>query len=620
MATPRTGGKDQKATPTPPGLHPPASAEPPILTFRLKAEVGEVHARQVTPCASAAPAVLTDEAEMRERIAAKDFEVLFEALFDQDSLHGFRNLARNCLGAAAPDRPEDTALRLRVVAQDWTLAGLPWQCIAHRGQPLGKAHWVIESIASGEAENLSVLEIPIENPLVLAPSDPTLGIGAARHASEVQDALRALLGGRGEAVTWARTRQELEFHLQQDPPDLIYCFTCLDGESALTLGRSESDRHGLRLEDLARLLQRGETKPLLWMNLIAPRALRLSWQTLLPHCRLLLVRQASLIDSEGASAGTLAWLDRLQEGERTLSALASAEPDPRVTLVHSGAPVRLRLPGAEDLTGATLRARIRAALLRILLGREPEKNLIYGYVKGAHDGDLLAYVAVGNVQACAHDFPAQVRHRLEQNLDDGLRIVTQFIPARIRAASAEMDIARLFKQHLLPTGGALEDALERLVRHPPQDGESVVIALPWLLDLAADVSLDEVSPWIEEWTRFHAETLIGAVPDRCRVLLGACIALEATDPPPPEQTVQTWAEQVLGMANDALDRAAGQVAVGFEPVKLEKPLGKLTADHLYRFYAGSTLGPRLLPATSTHAAWRNGWSPRRAVAFPIPSA
>lgn len=52
----------------------------------------------------------------------------------------------------------------------------------------------------------------------------------------------------------------------------------------------------------------------------------------------------------------------------------------------------------------------------------------------------------------------------------------------------------------------------------------------------------------------------------------------------------------VGPANDAVDRAAVEASPGFEPVKLDKPLGKLTVDHLHRFYAQSLLGPRLLPS------------------------
>jgi hypothetical protein len=565
-------------------------SEPPLLSFRVDAQGEELRTHLTTSsCSSPATAVLSERRALDARIAAHEFDALLEALFGADPLRGFRGMVQDCLGAEAPDGLASLPLRVRLVAPDPVLAALPWHCLSHGERPLGDAGWVMESVHATQPEPLPVLEIPIENPLILAPSDPTLEIGAARHVSEVQDALRALLGGPGQAITWTRTRRELEFHLRQDPPDLIYCFTLLDAQGALALGRSESDRHTLDLNELARLLEQARTRPVLWMSLIASARPRTTWHALLPHCHLLLAQQTDIIRVEAASERNLAWLERLQEGLRDPCSLVSDHPDPRVTLIHSSAPVRLRLPAAEAETGAGLRARIRATLLRILLGREPEKNMLYGYTQGASDGDLLAYVAVGDEQACVHDFPAQVRHRLEQTLEDGIRVVTQFVPASLGTSpEPDLEIGRLFKRHLLPAGGSLGEALEGLLRHPPLEDESVVIALPWLLDLGAETSEVQVEQWIESWARLHAQAFAGTIPERCRVLLGACIRLEQPCPLAPEQ--------VLGCANAALGRAAAEASPGFEPVKLGKPLGRLSADHLHRFYTQSRFGPRLLPS------------------------
>jgi hypothetical protein len=560
----------------------------PCLTFALYPENGEIRSRLITPCPTPVSAVLTRKSDLDERIAARDLDILRDTLWGSDSLRRFREIVQNCLQMEVPDNFLDIAMRLRIVAQDLDLALLPWHCISDEDHLLGKAGWVIETIVAEEADKLAVLEIPVENPLILAPSDPELDISAAVHASEVQDTLRALLGGHGQAITWARTREELEFHLKHDPPDLIYCFTLFDATHSLVLGHSEADRHLLRLEEFAELLAQSASKPLLWMNLIRSTGSLPDWQTLLPRCRLLLAHQSHMMQPETATGRLLAWLDRLQEGERNPSALISHDANIDSLVVHSGAPVRLRLPGSDAETSPALYARIRAALLRILLGREAEKNMLYGYTRGAGEGALLAYVAAGDEQTCVHDFPAQIRHRLEQNLDDGIRVVTRFIPASLHdSGSISYKISRLFKQHLMPTGNPLREALEALIRHPPLEGESIVIALPWLLDLETGVSADEVGNWIEEWARIHTEFMATEIPDKSLVLLGACIRVQDKCPLSPDEVLQA--------ANAAVNLAAVEAPPGFKVVKLEKPLGKLSMDDLHHFYVQNQLGPRLLP-------------------------
>lgn len=115
----------------------------------------------------------------------------------------------------------------------------------------------------------------------------------------------------------------------------------------------------------------------------------------------------------------------------------------------------------------------------------------------------------------------------------------------------------------MPTGNSLREALEALIRHPPLEGESIVIALPWLLDLDTGVSTDGVGAWIKEWARSHTEFMATEIPDNARVLLGACIHVQDNCPLSPDE--------VLHAANAAVNLAAVEAPPSFKVVKLEKP-------------------------------------------------
>jgi hypothetical protein len=577
----------------PPPAAPPGSAakQAPRICFQLDTGHEDIRTRVITRCEAPVTAVLTSRDELEGRVVAGEYDALAEVLLGTHPAERLRNLAQDCLGRPATDPLTHAGLRIRIVTADPALAALPWHCLSLEGRAMAEAGWVFEAIATSGAEDTPEREIPIENPLILAPSDPTLEIGAARHCSEVEDALRALLGGRGQAIPWARTLRELEFCLKQDPPDLIYAFTRLDRPGGLTLGLSESDRARLAFAELARLIAGCGSKPILWLNLIAAGRGPRTWalpglEALLAQCHALLLQHGTIIDAEAVAERGLTWLDQLQDGERDLATVLARSGDAQSMLTYSEAPLRLRLPAVEDSAHAQ-RARIRAELLKVMLGREPEKNLLHGYTTGAGDGELIAYAAVGDDQACVHDFPAQVRHRLEQRLEDGLRVVTRYVLAPIRAsAEPGPEIPRLFRQHLLPMGGRPDEALEGLLHSPPLEGETVVIALPWLLDVTADVMDEQLARWLEDWAAFHADHLTGMIPEHCRLLLGACLRLG--------EGCRLDSERVLQTANAAIEDG-GRGTPNFQAVQISHPLGKLTADHLHRFYGPNQFGARLLP-------------------------
>ena len=83
--------------------------------------------------------------------------------------------------------------------------------------------------------------IALDNPLVVAPSDPTLPISARSHATNVTAHIRRLLANCRALVPWVSSCRELDIALDNEP-DLIYLFAQVDRHGALVLGKDAEHR------------------------------------------------------------------------------------------------------------------------------------------------------------------------------------------------------------------------------------------------------------------------------------------------------------------------------------------------------------------------------------------
>jgi len=517
---------------------------------------------------------------------------LFESAFQMKDCYA-------AAGGSSTDDPTRHPLRLQLLCTDPTIADLPWHCLTHEGRRLGEAGWIIEVIDQPAG---IALVIDLDNPLVIAPADPRLAdaIGARSHATEVCALIRRLLADRRPEVRWVSNRRELDLELDlEHEPDFIYCFAQVDRSGMLALGKHGGQPDDYGLAALADRLAGFAHKPLLWLHLIedreAPLERSLLWR-LRRAVRLLLVQTASQSNLERSLEHTRVWMSAMADGKEEPAAVLSRLGDAQgVRLWFGASGVRLGKPRDP---GAALMDHIRAALIRVLLGRQDEKLRLYYALKRASGGTLLLYGVCGDEQSCVQDLPGQTRQFIA-DLDRGFRIETRPLPYTLRASRTLFDdLTRQFKQDLNVTPrNPPKEALKELPLLKPESDETLVIALSWLLDVAQDCTPGELGDWLATWRRAVCEVLNrDEIPADYRVLVGACIQWP-TDWPARHGSDADTLQQAIDQALRPRDHAPAHV----RPIAMERSLALVKRREILEFYQDAdpalkaALGTRQLP-------------------------
>lgn len=551
-------------------------SRPPTLVLRLD-RIGEsLSVRPMDPPQDWTHA--TPLADIDRALDRKDGDVLFRSLFP--SPHALTEGV-----AAAGGRPQDGdpcghPLQLRLHCTDATVATLPWHYLSQAGQRLGEAGWVME--ISG-AEGGGELSLALDNPLVIATSDPVraAAIGARSHAAEVSAHLRRLLADRRTPVQWVGNRREVEVALRNNP-DLIYCFAEVGPDGCLTLGAGPDPGQCLAVADLLPPADAPGPGPILWLHLIEDRGATLDrgllW-ALHGRASLLIIQTTSRANLERSLRHTLDWMSAMAEGRSEPAEVLSRLGDGRIQAWLGGRSLRLR-PGADP--DQALLAQIRAALIRILLGRKTERLLIFDGIRQAPGASLILYAVCGDEHACVHDLPEQTRQYVEE-IDRSILVETRPIPFVMRNTDDPDAIARQLKQDL-SIGFALppSEALRRIPVVRPEPEDTLVIALSWLLTPDPGFDPKGMGNWLRAWKQATFDVLEPEeIPRDTRVLVGACIQWPAGWP----EDHGTDAATLHGGIAQALRRNNPGDYV--RTIDIEHPLGLVKEAELIAFYRNS---------------------------------
>jgi hypothetical protein len=289
----------------------------------------------------------------------------------------------------------------------------------------------------------------------------------------------------------------------------------------------------------------------------------------------------------GSLAGTLTWMDAMADGREEPAAVLSRLGSHRDTHLWLGGR-GLQLRPCSDADAALIEY-IRASLIRLLLGRKPEKRQLGAGIREKPEGYLTLYGVCGDAQACVHDLPEQARYYIEA-LDRHTIVETRPLPLTMRPGpTVRDDVGRQLNQDLSISAimPALE-ALRRIPVVPPDPEDMLIIALSWLLEPAARFTPDLLAAWLAEWKQGLLDVLEKEqIPPECRLLVSACI-----------QWPDGWPEQhgadALALQQDidrVLDQANPRDYV--HCIEMQRPLSLLRAGDLREFYSDSTLRHRL---------------------------
>lgn len=488
----------------------------PTLTLRLKSN-GERLTIQTPDGQRDA-----DLTSLQQAVAQGDFVALHNALFD-DIEH------RNGLLGPARQPDASTPCRLQLVCADANSATLPWHCIeATPGHPIGQAGWVIECITDPALGGQTQILV---DTLILAPADNQLTPGVASHVSQMSAHLRRLLANPQAVPDRAHDLPGLRASLKHEP-DLIYVYAPIDNNGALIIGNDTSSAHALTLESLCDELKHLTPKPLLWLHCITTPQSRLDTSMLhqltqdYPLLLLQRTRKRRAFDSQARS---YAWIDALADSHPPEPAAAlSRAPNPDALCWQAKAGLQFAKPKDAD---AALMAYIRAALIRLRLGRETQKILVNGVLRKSKDASLLFYAIAGERDACPHDFAEQARYELEAD-DSSQRVELHWLQQRMEPPDPGLQEALLdtLDLHLGMTHRSTREALESLRLQPPPLNERVVIALNWLLEPADGFTPAQLGSWLQTWKRVMTQALLPSdIPARCRLLIAASIQWPSSD-------------------------------------------------------------------------------------------
>jgi hypothetical protein len=441
---------------------------------------------------------------------------------------------------------------------DGSAAGLPWHGLASApGQPLGDAGWIIECVRDPRP---ATAPRALRQVLMLAPGDQALAPGAVSHVSRMAAQLRRLMENPDATVDRAHDAADLRASLERDP-DLVYCYARLAPQGRLILGQDEQSREELALTALIERLARLQPPPLLWLHCIEGSTAGVDVPALFAqtaHLPLVWLQRSHKRNSADARARACDWIDRLAAGaDPALEPAAALSRLPDADSLCWQARSALRLTPAKD-PDARLRAEIRAALIRLRLGRHTHKALINRAVEDAADGDLRLYAVGGEPDACPHELPDQARYDLETRREPHAtpyRVELHWLPLMLTPdQDLEEDLADVLELHLEIGRLACREALARRMVEPLPN-ERVVISLAWLMQAAPDLSADDLAEALADWRRLMVETFPrGHIPDRCLVVAGACVQWPADWP----RRQQTDAAGLRGLLDHALQDTADE--------------------------------------------------------------
>ena len=462
--------------------------------------------------------------DLRSSIAAGHPEALHSALFPDRT--------RIAAQLIPTPRDDDGPRALQLICADGQSAALPWHCLASDpGRPIAGQGWTIECARSDE---------PLRHPhnlaqaLILAPATDALAPGATVHIAAMGQALRDLLPDQRAAVDTAHDPDELRIALARDP-ELVYVYARVGTDGRLVLGLGGAQPRGMPIAGLLDALRHLAIRPILWLHLIEdadptpgdPQGL-LDAAGDFP---LVLLQRTG---QWGVTAGQ----GRARELVRTLA--RSDRPSPAAALGELGQASFLALQARPGLVLTSprapqtqLRAQIRAALIRLRLGRKQQRNQIAQETQQALDGDLLMFAVGGERDARPAELPDQIRYDLESTGDQRypVRVVKLMLsleldaelPARGDDAVLESVIHTCLQRDLRLQ--ALSPKAALMQGEPPAaPDEQLIVLLGWRLAVPAALDAAALERWTAAWGRVHASAFPpDQIPERGRLLVGACV-------------------------------------------------------------------------------------------------
>ncbi|MCH9699384.1 MAG: TIR domain-containing protein [Gammaproteobacteria bacterium] len=479
----------------------------------------------------------------------------------------------------------DQATRLRIMTNDAVLGMLPWHQLPDpaNGKPLNENGWVIETgPALGRSYQRCFQTMTLHSPLLVIPEQID-GLGANNHYSIVQSHLEAYLkiyGPMPRITELQFLKQELNHH----QPDLLYLCLHFDGTQihTSTTGANNHSDQSYTLDTLAHWLEETGLQPVVILNLIGQSNQTLSDypSLLIKHSRLLWVQ----------ATGRQRFAIDLQQHFATVLQQTTQQPDFSALITRQQHEHRQQLQNLIWLNGLTpilnsdtsaqqQQQQIRAALLKVLLGRNALKNQMAGAISHAlnQNTPIINYAISGERSTCPHDVPDQIKHRLmwsssTSNLTN-ITVMSYYLPVQLTDQSDLANtIDKTIGESLLCGNDNVETIFRQQLEQRGLSQQPSCISLNWLFQID-DAAAESIETWLQEWGLLVYEELRSVRLDNCIIVNAVCL----------EITTNHDAQQLHDKANRVLRQLRNHQYCRIEPTIVKDALDKLDSGEIEDF-------------------------------------
>ncbi|MCK5904841.1 MAG: hypothetical protein KAG86_06120 [Gammaproteobacteria bacterium] len=478
------------------------------------------------------------------------------------------------------------AVHLRIMTDDTALAFLPWHCLPH---PKTKLHlldndWVIE-VGPVQANHSGFHPQILSNPLTVIPIDKEHKIAGDKHYAQIHGYLDSQFHIKGPA-TRVNTPKELHRVLVANQPDLIYLYA--QAENGKILLDQDSSGNSITLEQLGTWLKEAEITPIVIISLITnkeiseyPKALInntcLTWILVATHEIRIPLMEKQLFNV----------FEKLpQNGD--ITAVIKHEND------HSKHPIQsivwnsYQTPKLEiSQTEQRKQQQFRAALLRVVLGREELKDRISGGIgRNINKTNMLVYAISGVKSACPFDVPAQVQNQLQNDGLKGSPVIPYYFNIDVFADYNEDNMQESIDDAI--SYGLLKGSPEAAVIFQQEitrrglETQDCYIVFNWFFKVPTAMQntamQNKLETWIEIWMKAICSGFDTAVPKKALLIHALCLQVDT------QKTAENTQQYVNQALNDWQIDDCGTMLL-----KLTNPLGQLEEQEISDFFRGNKL-------------------------------
>ncbi|MGB0846036.1 MAG: toll/interleukin-1 receptor domain-containing protein, partial [Thiolinea sp.] len=322
--------------------------------------------------------------------------------------------------------------RLRIMTDDAELAVLPWSKL--QTDAVVEVSPVARRYPEAFDDNSALI-----SPLAVIPQDAKHGIAGNKHYSALVGYFNSHLGMRGP-LPRVTSVQSLGRELKQHQPDFIYLYGCFDGQS-IVLDKPDSFAPGesgrLTLTEFGEWLKsaldhKAMIRPIVVLSLVGG-VLNEYPAELVKHCKVLWIQSVRMRGSHPLIESQLAQaLEALSANHGDLIKAINQQSDKRVNshLWVNGQPIRF-----DTHNGMPLSSQLRAALLRVMLGRDNLKAMLRDRIdrpEHRSGGSFLVYAVTGDAASCPFEVPQQLQSRLDwEDQEKGLPVIPLYFSLKV---------------------------------------------------------------------------------------------------------------------------------------------------------------------------------------------